>query len=168
MQGLRAGPVEAVQVEQDLYVFEARTAGGCDGDEEVAGGVLAADAGLLRDEVRRNPLVADGGVEVAGGDDEFDDPSSSPASSPAYHRRKDGSLNVDSVAEQSNVVRGLRAQLAAEKAQREALAKEMTELLRAKAEAESTLRGELDTLRLIVERMASDNLRLRRPWALDL
>ncbi len=72
VQGLRAGAVEALQIQQDLHVFEARRACGCDGDEEISRRVFARDAGLLGDEVCGNLLATDSGVQVPGGDDEFE------------------------------------------------------------------------------------------------
>ncbi|OZC49304.1 hypothetical protein CH289_17360 [Rhodococcus sp. RS1C4] len=80
MQGFRAGTVEALEIEQKVVRLRGVGAGGRDGDAEVAGGVLAADAGLLGDGVRGDALIADCGVEVAGGDDEFQGPGWAPRS----------------------------------------------------------------------------------------
>jgi hypothetical protein len=62
----------------------------------------------------------------------------------------------------------LRTELAEARRDRDDMARGVAMLLRAKGEADAVMRAELDSLRLTIERLSAENLRLRRPWALDM
>ena len=98
-------------------------------------------------------------------EDDRDDLGSTAASSPGSAAlRRGGPANNETSAS----VTALKAELAASEEALRSVTRTFTEALRAKAAQEAGLRSELDSLRRVIDQLTAENLRLRRPWALDL